>query len=194
MSLPQPSTPSISLQSVLAPRGSVRVDDPKLVQIARQWRDAAGARRMPARRDIDPVRFRRLLPFVFLVDVEGPPLRFRYRLIGTGITGFTGRDLTGQAVDERTYGPYAALAHAFFAIPVEHQVPALAKGRAIYLPGHDWQRIELLVLPLSNDGETVTMILGGYTTVSDPHRRDPVQQPAMEFLSVIPDPVLFDPA
>ena len=50
------------------------------------WESKRSGRRMPARRDFDPVfEVPRLLPWIVLVDVLHEPLDFRFRLIGSGI-------------------------------------------------------------------------------------------------------------
>ncbi|SLN45561.1 PAS domain-containing protein [Oceanibacterium hippocampi] len=61
------------------------------------WRSLCGARPMPAPKDIDPLMLpRAILPHVLLLDIEqGPPARFRWRLIGTHITQTLGRDCSG---------------------------------------------------------------------------------------------------
>src|ERR1051325_9903462 len=75
-----------------------------LVALYRYWDGKRGARAMPARRDLDPSEIVRLLPHIYMVDVQSDPLRFRYRLIGTAIVNLLGRDYTGRMVDAATYG------------------------------------------------------------------------------------------
>lgn len=186
--------PSVDLASILAAPRSAQVEDPKLVRIARYWRDRSVDGRLPSRRDIDPIGLRDLLPFVFLVDVEPEPRRFRYRLIGTAIAEFTGRDLTGRVIDESTYGAFAGLAQGVFSIPVDTAKPVLCRGRAVYNPPLAWQRVELLILPLSRDGNAINMLLGGYTTVRVPAAGETGGPPEIQFLEVIPDPILSDEA
>src|SRR3546814_7649374 len=61
---------------------------------------------LPGRRHFDPLDIPELLPNIWMLDVKRDPLRFRFRLIGTEIVRFTGRDSTGQWLDE-VYPGYA---------------------------------------------------------------------------------------
>src|SRR3546814_3761584 len=62
---------------------------------------------LPGRRHFDPLDIPELLPNIWMLDVKRDPLRFRFRLIGIDIVRFTGRDSTGQWLDE-VYPGYAA--------------------------------------------------------------------------------------
>src|SRR5215472_4666223 len=48
------------------------------------WRRLCGERRMPSRKDFDPLDIPQILPYVMLVDVLRDPLDFRFRLLGSG--------------------------------------------------------------------------------------------------------------
>jgi len=75
-----------------------------LKELHAYWDRKRAGRAMPFRSDIVPTEIPKLLPMLFMVDVEHEPRRFRYRLIGTGVVALTGRDLTGRAVDEQVFG------------------------------------------------------------------------------------------
>ena len=62
------------------------------------WASLRAAGRLPARRDIDPARFKRHLPTVSLIDVAREPLDFHMRLAGTGLYGVYGREITGRSL------------------------------------------------------------------------------------------------
>src|SRR5260221_12473198 len=55
-----------------------------------------GTREFAARRDIDPLDFAYALGNVILLDVLYQPLRFRFRLVGSVISGRVGYDMTGK--------------------------------------------------------------------------------------------------
>ncbi|WP_246479548.1 PAS domain-containing protein [Kaustia mangrovi] len=59
---------------------------------------------MPARRDISPVDFPRLLPGISLVDVGADSGRFRVRLAGTRLREIYEREITGLYLDEFDWG------------------------------------------------------------------------------------------
>jgi hypothetical protein len=55
---------------------------------------------IPDRADLDPADLKRLLPFLFIADVEHDPFRIRYRLVGTRAVEATGFDITGRYLDD----------------------------------------------------------------------------------------------
>jgi hypothetical protein len=101
----------------------------------------------------------RLLPYVFLVDVERDPLRFRFRLIGTQICAWAGRDMTGRYTDEPEYGPRGPVVTGQYAEVVARRRP-LYNEQPASKPDRDYLFYDRLVLPLASDGHNVDLILG----------------------------------
>ena len=123
------------------------------------WQRKRGARRMPARRDIDPLEIADLLPNIVLVDVERDPLDFRYRLIGTSITAHLARDYTGTC--------FSSLPHQQPGSRVwETGVRIIAEKEPIfsdipYVGPDRWVRgYGDLYMPLSENDDDVNMIFG----------------------------------
>jgi hypothetical protein len=128
--------------------------------VVHHWLDLRGDRDMPARADLDPVAMpRRALPFVFLTDVlhGDAALRFRYRLIGTGIVELTGRDITGQELTAEHYGEHIETVLTPFRRVATTGRPFRTVGRT------GWRDVaflaEAIYLPLGRDGR-VDMVLG----------------------------------
>jgi hypothetical protein len=122
------------------------------------WDGKRQGRRMPSRRDIDPAEIPQLLPHLLLVDVQRDPLDFRYRLVGTAVTARFGRDDTGAR--------FSALAHLAPGSPAwKAAVRVLEEKRPIvtdlvHVGTSRWVTdYRDLSLPLSEDDETVNMIL-----------------------------------
>src|SRR4051794_32338479 len=67
------------------------------------WNLKRGDRRMPSRKDIDPVEIPRLLSSTALVDVLRDPLDFRFRLLGTAIDNISSRNMCGVRFSELPY-------------------------------------------------------------------------------------------
>jgi hypothetical protein len=139
--------------------------EPLWGQFFRTWESLVAAKgRYPARNEIDPAALgAKLLPNVFLVDVvETPGLsapRFRYRLIGQAIID---REPTraGAYVDE--IGASADI------VAIEHQYMGCLEGK-IWIrdanlawsdPRGGYLRYRVMMLPLSEDGESVTHLIG----------------------------------
>lgn len=120
------------------------------------WNKLRGARGMPAPEDIDPLRLpRQILPHVSLLEIErNPELRFRWRLLGTHITTWLNRDMTGRYWDDiydaRTL---AKLARGPRWV-IEHMAPLRCMG-SNFRVDDTYLRSESLDMPLSSDGKVV---------------------------------------
>ena len=134
------------------------LQNPKLIDALAYWKSKCGDNGMPSRSEIDPIEMKPFLNRIMLVDVEMNPRRYLFRLIGTLITSTTGRDSTGQYLDEvYTESQYnlltVSLDHA-----VETRTPCRTTGSANYV-GKEFVAVEALDLPLSTDGTEVDVIL-----------------------------------
>ena len=98
---------------------------------------------MPTRADLDPIDFRYALGYVVLVDVERHPLRFRFRLYGSGLVNYFGDgDYTGKYADELLPADYAPFVVEAYTAAVE-QVSAAGDSEpsAILLSNRDGQPV-----------------------------------------------------
>jgi hypothetical protein len=127
-------------------------------QLYRYWRSKCRGTDLPRRADIDPIDIPKLLPYLTIVEVVPDDRRFVYRLVGTQEVEIRGNDPTGKSVAEAYYGPSVEDAHSFYSQAAE-------TGRPVYdnspFTGADGRYTddELLFLPLSEDGTTVSRIL-----------------------------------
>lgn len=129
---------------------------PLLQHLHAYWDDQRGDRMMPARIDIDPTDLPRLLSRLILADVLDDPLRFRFRVVGTDLERRLGRRMTGETVGADTpafYRPYCTCC-------VEAR-PTHEYARYDFGPDEKPGEFERLLLPLSDDGDRVSQILGG---------------------------------
>jgi hypothetical protein len=133
--------------------------DPSLGDLLAYWHRKRGSRRMPARADIDPLELKRHLGSLCLIDVFHAPLRMRYRLIGTKIVETMGRDSTGKFYDELYSRPLLADIERSFEWIATNRAPLRSFGDAFYAD-RLFYAYEIVNLPLSDDGETVNMVLG----------------------------------
>ena len=131
---------------------------------SKRARPDGSKRRMPARRDIDPLEMKRWLPFLQLIEVHGgtdqdpTPRRLVYRLVGESEVAVRGYNPTGRTVAECAIGTDNASALDNYNLVID--------GRA---PLYDWSRVphptgflisqECLLLPLSDDDEHVNMVI-----------------------------------
>lgn len=137
--------------------------DDALWQTLNYWRSLCGKRRLPARKDFDPADIPRLLPKLMLADVSTPKAKSQapqisFRLVGTEVVGRFGYELTGHHLSEIDYGARADDVADLYRRTVDSAQPQFElidfqqnKGRHI--------RMQHLLLPLSDDGDRVNMIL-----------------------------------
>lgn len=76
--------------------------DERLRRLADYWFARCDEGGVPARASIDPVDFPDLLPNIMLIErvIEDGRDRYRFRLAGTDIARYTGRELTGRFLDD----------------------------------------------------------------------------------------------
>lgn len=127
---------------------------------------ARPGRAFPSRADIDPIELgSHLLPHVFLIDVlpgtdaSGTP-QFRFRLTGTQVDDIHNQPLTGRAPgDIRT--PEIARAAELQCREVLRRRAPCCDHVALLADDQSFWHFERLMLPLSDDGETISMLLCG---------------------------------
>ena len=144
-----PAAPPAPLMALRSPVNQLGYD---------YWKQKRRGRRMPARRDIDPAEIVNILPHVFLLDVRQQPLDFRYRLIGTKmdehmLARYTGLWMSQIAHQRAPSRIWANCRHvALEGLPLSGNTPYVGKNKA-FLTTED------LIMPLSDDGRTVDMLL-----------------------------------
>lgn len=136
----------------------------RLRQLYAYWRSKSAGGRLPSRADISPADIPQLLPYIFLIDVERDPQRFRFRLIGTQICQWAGRDVTGLYIDDPLYGDRGIRLGKQYAEVAARGLPLYTEQPA-QRPERDYVFYDRLVLPLAQDGRTVDMLLCGADTL-----------------------------
>lgn len=127
-------------------------------EVVAYWRSKCAGRPMPKRADLDPAELKTYLPSIMLVDVVLDDRRFVYRLVGTREVAGRGEDPTGKSVRDAYYAESREAALACYDYVVRERRPFCFIEP--YLTADDWQEHEDTVyLPLSEDGESVTMVV-----------------------------------
>lgn len=136
---------------------------PVLLQGYDYWESKRGHRAMPSRADLDPIEMKAFLPHIVLTDVlhqSAPdwPLDFRYRLMGTAVDAHMSRRFTGLRLSELPQQRPGSQLWQNFSEVVEQRLPRF--HRVPYVGPHkDFLSLIDLVLPLSDDGDTVAMLI-----------------------------------
>ena len=72
----------------------------KLEALRQYWEENRQNSALPSRSNFNAERMIPWLPHISLVDVGHDPLRFRFRLMGTGCVRYAGSDHTGKCIEE----------------------------------------------------------------------------------------------
>ena len=134
-------------------------DDPDLLELFALWQKKRGKRVMPSRSDFNPWEFRKLLPTVQLYDVGRVEGTYRVRLVGSTIVALCGRDNTGKPPGHGLPESDARSIVEVLNLVVRRRAPLFGRGRVHWLTGKDHRRYEGCVLPLSDDGVSVNIVL-----------------------------------
>lgn len=139
------------------------LDEPVLAELYDYWSQQRKGRIAPARGDIDPVDIPTLLPHIALTEIvpaADGKARFRYRLAGTEIEHHIGCPLAGRYIDELMRGDYLAFITGLYHRVIAEKASVYSEN--CYLADEaDQLHVKRLMLPLSDDGESVTMVLAG---------------------------------
>jgi hypothetical protein len=123
------------------------------------WQRMRGARRMPARRDFDPLEVRFALGYISLIDVHRDPLRFYFRLDGSKQVELFGVECTRRYLDEAMPAEHVAMAQASYSEVVNRGEPRYHRRQIVF---HErLMDYEAIILPFSNDGERVDLLMTG---------------------------------
>src|SRR4030095_10030888 len=145
---------------ISAQSSDAQLPDAHLRKALAYWQRKCGERHMPCRADIDPGEMPDLLPYVRLVGRRARG-QYRYRVVGTELEQMHGGlKYAGRFVHEAFPPPLADQV-----IPVYDE--CVRERRAVFLENTflapDGERVarhsRVLFLPLSEDGETVSMVL-----------------------------------
>jgi hypothetical protein len=131
-----------------------------LQRLYRDWDNRRAGREFPSRRDFDVLDFRYVIGQLALLDVAYGPLRFRFRLHGTGISQRVGYEMTGKELDELPPPLVRASVRRHFSEVVERRTP-LVEVRERQIMDDRVVDSESLALPLSTDGKTIDMLMVG---------------------------------
>ena len=145
---------------ISAPPSDSALPDAHLRKALAYWQGKCGARHMPCRADVDPVEISDLLPYVRLVDVVAPG-QYRYRVVGTELEQMHGGlKFAGRFVHEALPPPLADQVIPVYDACVRERRPVYLENRFL---APDLERVarhsRVLFLPLSEDDETVSMVL-----------------------------------
>ncbi len=152
----------IPLEPGMRPYGDA---EPVLSAIYDYWLSKCREGRLPGRRDMDMVEIPpSVLPLIMMLDVENGPKRrrFRYRLIGTKVAEYAGRDFTGEYLDEILPPARAVEISACIDAAIDTRVPNMRESPYAF-PLRDFNHVRRLFLPLATDGRNVDIVINAFS-------------------------------
>jgi hypothetical protein len=152
-----------------APTGKSEI----IAAVYAHYRQLCAGRAFPKRAEIDPTEISIGLPYISIADYQAEPFRVRFRLIGSEIERHYGGDVRGRWLDEMPWEP-KNIDDTMLIYRRAHEERRPLFGLSLVT----WEArtdhiFEWAVLPLSDDGETITHALSvdDYTTVTPRNRR-----------------------
>ena len=124
------------------------------------WQKLTGDRLAPRREEVTLFLVRNLTPWLWTIDVIDDGADFRFRLTGDRIIQFLGECHAGLSLSELPKSPFTERLRHTLAHCVEHRRPvAVGPVQSGYEGKEHWE-MEAVVLPLSEDGETINCLMG----------------------------------
>jgi hypothetical protein len=133
---------------------------PRYHQLIAIWREKAAGRKMPSRSDLSARDLKDFLRDIVIFQREAVnPSRYVWRVVGTGVTEILGHNNTGKAFEDSVPAEHLGRWIEVCDLVLESQQPLRVRGR-VHISGREYLDAENLYLPLANDNEEPTYILG----------------------------------
>jgi hypothetical protein len=125
------------------------------------WQERCGLREFPRRADVDPIDLRFMLDRIALTEVhdDSGSRRYRLRLVGSYWYRLLGFEATGMWMDDFPHSNQRKLTEDFYAAMIEGRQPRFALRDVIV--DDQLLHYEIMLLPLSEDGSRISMIMTG---------------------------------
>jgi hypothetical protein len=140
------------------------LEHPTLGFLRAYWEGKRGGRPMPSRADINPSEMKQHLSWLVMLDVLEGGRDFRYRLIGDDVADYFFWNPTGKTVTESFANQPASLTNVVLNVyrgVIANRVPTYAFADAGWAL-KNVESCECLYVPLSDDGETINVLLQAF--------------------------------
>ena len=145
------------------------------------WRAKAGSRAMPKRAEMTPRDLKDFLRNIGILErIKENPSSYIFRLIGSGLTQVTGH-VTGKTFEESVPRDILPCWIESCDLMLNGGKPLRFLGR-VHLNGHEYLDAEHLYVPLANDNDQPTYIMGLFRYT--PRRFDQEQSWANQIASI----------
>ncbi len=137
-----------------------RIKRPRLKALYRLWEDRCDGNAMPSWERFDILEMREWIGNLSLLEVVHEPLDMVYRVFSTRVSEHLRRELTGRWLSESEHLVPKSVRDCYYEVvatrkPIMQHLDDLSDDGQVVV-------LERLVLPMSEDGKQVNMILVGY--------------------------------
>lgn len=138
------------------PKGSER----RLVlRLLSYWHELCGDRNFPSLAEIDPTQIPDLWEHCFVLEIGGHAENPVFRSIGAGLAEQAGLNLTDKRVTDLPEQTLVAAAVSYVDEVLRKNVP-ISRGGEYLAPDGVRVHYRSILLPMSDDGETISGLLG----------------------------------
>jgi hypothetical protein len=124
------------------------------------WQRVSAGRMAPKREEITPAVLRSALPSVWMMDVIDGGADFRFRFAGDRVVQFMGRRYGGTLLSTLLEDVYFQRMRLLLLECVQNKRPAAFGPGRTRMKDKDYLETEVVVMPLSEDGETISGLFG----------------------------------
>jgi hypothetical protein len=135
-----------------------QIQNRSLQRLYAYWNNVRGSRELPAWRDFDAHHLSFIVNNMLLIEASYQPLRFRFRLHGLELAWRIGYDMTGKLVDDLPHPQNRAVLLDRCRWLISNRCPRVARSERV-VAGREIP-YEVVWLPLSDDGQTIDLLLG----------------------------------
>jgi hypothetical protein len=137
-------------------------EDPRerrlVLRLLSYWRDICGDQDFPRAADVDSSAIADMWDYCFIIDIaSGSPKLTHF---GNWHAEFYGADMSGKALADLDKDTLAERSTDYLGEVIQRKIP-ITYGNALTEPGGRKILYRSIMMPLSDDGETLTGIFGG---------------------------------
>ena len=130
-----------------------------VLRLLAHWRELCGERAFPSFADVDPGRMADMWPNCFVLDVVGHAENPVLRTIGTDLADRIDADLVDKRGTDAPENSLVSVAMSYVDEVLRKKVP-ISRGGEFFKPHGVRVLYRSILLPMSDDGETISGLLG----------------------------------
>ncbi len=146
------------------------------------YEDHANSNGLVPKPSVDPIHLKDILPFLILAKKTELD-DWQFTVVGTEIVAGYGRDFSGVMLSQLEYSPCQNVYQQMIGECVRAREPLLCVGRMQY-PEREMLDTHKTILPVSDNGSSVSHCLFGLSVVRRPRSIDTFYQPTVPLGSV----------